>query len=213
MSMARGQSVGLFVVALATFLGVAVAVPIPSDVSPDFDAWALAHGKVYADETQRAARAAVFRANAKAVGALNAESEGCVYALNKFADMSAAEFKRTVLMDMPPFEGFPLAKVSAPLPTNSTPASFDWRDHNAVTDVKNQGALGTCWAFSTVGNIEGQLAVKHGKLESLSVEEIAECDNTDCYAFGGWPYKVRAAPCGVASLVSLVFPRCFEATR
>ena len=76
------------------------------------------------------------------------------------------------------------------------PASFDWRDKGAVTSVKDQGTLGTCWIFSTIGNLEGQMFLSGKGLTDLSVEHILECDAmtdesanvADCGVFGGWPY-------------------------
>ena len=77
------------------------------------------------------------------------------------------------------------------------PASFDWRDHGAaVTPVKDQGQVGTCWAHSAVENIEGQYGLKTGNVTKLSVEQVVDCDgvqqtdgiNADCGVYGGWPY-------------------------
>lgn len=76
------------------------------------------------------------------------------------------------------------------------PASFDWRDHNVVTPIRDQGTVGTCWAFSTVGAIESQRALKGNAPLELSVEQVVDCDATrdpanthaDCGVFGGWPY-------------------------
>ena len=76
------------------------------------------------------------------------------------------------------------------LPINDLPESFDWRDHGAVSPVKDQGSAGSCWAFSTAGNIEGQMFLqnKTANVTSLSEEQLVDCDYKNCGVFGGWPY-------------------------
>ena len=47
-----------------------------------------------------------------------------------------------------------------------------------VSSVKDQGSVGSCWAFSTVANIEGQWALAGNDLVSLSAEQLVDCDAT-----------------------------------
>ena len=78
---------------------------------------------------------------------------------------------------------------------NTKGAEVDWTERGVVSGVKNQGSLGTCWAFSAIGAVESQVAIKTGNLVDLSVEQLVECDNSrdniardaDCAEFGGWP--------------------------
>lgn len=103
---------------------------------------------------------------------------------------------RPRLMPRRPAPILPSSRYLEPLSLLDPPASFDWRDHGAVTPVRDQGSVGTCWAFSTVGAIESQRILAGNAPEELSVEQVVDCDATrdptnihaDCGVFGGWPY-------------------------
>jgi len=66
------------------------------------------------------------------------------------------------------------------------PESHDWRAYGAVSGVKDQGQCGSCWAFSTVGNIEGQYAIKYKQMKLFSEQQLVSCDNYDGGCQGGW---------------------------
>lgn len=69
-----------------------------------------------------------------------------------------------------------------------SPASFDWRDLNRVTPIKNQLGCGSCWAFSSTAQYESILAIQTGGTFYDLAEQFAlECDTVSYGCNGGFP--------------------------
>lgn len=144
--------------------------------------------KQYKTDKEFKQRFRIFRANMKKISALQFYEQGtAVYGVTKFADLSAEEFKRNFLgFNHNPNYVPKKPRKMAVIPNITLPNSFDWRDHNVVTPVKNQGFCGSCWAFSVTGNVEGLYAIKTGHLLSFSEQELVDCDKYDAGCQGGF---------------------------
>merc|ERR1719487_2628718 len=102
--------------------------------------------------------------------------------IDAFSDMTKAEFESKYLMK--PFSADTLKRMYQHIKVDNstkskapTPSSFDWREKGAVSAVKNQGGCGSCWTYSTTGNIEGINYIKNKKLVTLSQQELVDCDH------------------------------------
>ena len=48
------------------------------------------------------------------------------------------------------------------------PRKVDWREKGKVTEAKEQGYCGSCWAFVAAGTMESAYAIKGEELVNLS---------------------------------------------
>ncbi|XP_064999373.1 cysteine proteinase 1-like [Musa acuminata AAA Group] len=133
-------------------------------------------GKTYADEEERDLRFKVFKANLHRAARYQRLDPTAIHGVTKFSDLTPAEFRRAYLGLRRP-EAHKSTHEAPILPTDDLPTDFDWRDYGAVTGVKNQGSCGSCWSFSTAGALEGANFLATGKLESLSEQQLVDCDH------------------------------------
>lgn len=153
-----------------------------------FHAFMSEHNRSYVGREEYKRRYAVFRDNMKKVQFLQETEQGTgEYGATAMADLTETEFKQRFLGWKKQRDDPEVHWPAADIPDVELPKEHDWRTLNAVTPVKNQGACGSCWAFSVTGNVEGQQAIKHGELLSLSEQELVDCDTRDNGCNGGLP--------------------------
>jgi len=100
-----------------------------------------------------------------------------------FFDLTEEEFSSTYLtLKTEDLESLP---ISHPTFEEPAPEEFDFRDHGAVGPVKDQGQCGSCWAFSTVGNIEGLHSIRDRVFVQFSEKQLVDCDKIDQGCNGG----------------------------
>ena len=139
--------------------------------------------KNYSSINEFLARFQVFKSNFE--GVLKNEDLPYKTGITKFSDLTKQEFARTYLnlnYDAMAMANFEPTYVKS---SNAAPTSYDWRNYNRVAAVKDQGSCGSCWAFSTVANLEGLYAAKKGVIKTFSEQMLVDCDTSDSGCNGG----------------------------
>jgi hypothetical protein len=70
------------------------------------------------------------------------------------------------------------------------PLVLNWRDLNAINDIKDQFLCNACYAFAGIGALEGRYKIKTGEMIELSEQEIVDCSRENNGCVGGLPHKV-----------------------
>lgn len=106
-----------------------------------FNQFKLNHGRNYKDTEEETMRFQIFRNNLYLIRQLNKFEQGtAVYGVTEFADLTQIEyFHRTGLLKRKDEFDNEIQNPLAEIPNIKLPKSHDWRDFDAITEVKNQG--------------------------------------------------------------------------
>lgn len=103
--------------------------------------------KAYATKDEHDYRLTVFKANMRRARRHQKLDPSAIHGVTQFSDLTPKEFRRRHLGVNRRLR-LPVDANKAPiLPTNNLPTDFDWRDHGAVTPVKDQVILAEMQLF------------------------------------------------------------------
>ncbi|GFP79706.1 vignain [Phtheirospermum japonicum] len=141
----------------------------------------------YKDEAEKTMRSNIFKDNLAHIESSNQEgTKPYKLALNKFADMTNAEFQASLNRHKVEFDQDSPNALFRYANFTDVPNSINWIEKGAVTSVKSQGHCGSCWAFSTAAATESINYITTRKLISLSAQQVLDCvKDTDGDCHGG----------------------------
>jgi hypothetical protein len=172
--------------ALALNTGVSAILYSESPATQTYlwNAFKSEYGKTYNSEQEEAKRFETFLVNLAIIDQRNEKANGtATHGINKFTDMSVAEFKETHLNYEPTGRKATSFDSSIEPMPEGTKTLVDWTG-TLTTPVKDQGYCGSCWAFSATEQIESDYMRTAGTEYILSAQQITTCSYYNIIAGG-----------------------------
>jgi len=169
-----------------TALLFATTAAAASDHDLLFPQFVSQFGRDYENANQLIRAKECFEQNQRTIDRLNKADKHATHGWNEFTDVCTEDFKAMHNIEASFFDNMVAARGNNYFATASPEQvkkaladSADWRTKGAVTPIKNQARCGSCWAFSSTGNMEGQHFLASKSLVSLSEQELVSCSGSD----------------------------------
>merc|ERR1719507_1804718 len=148
-----------------TLLALTALAQGDQNIRQKFKDFKLKYEKTYSSFNEELKRMNIFQANLAEIEAHNNGRSSYKKGVNQFTDLTKEEWNIT----------------------RQLPDSVNWVEAGAVTDVKNQGACGSCWAFSLTSQVESYNFLATGDLVELSTQQVTSCtpNTLSCGGTGG----------------------------
>ena len=163
------------------------------DSGYSFETFKREFSRTYASPAEERSRRAIFERHLAEAIAHNKQGHPWKKGINRFSDNTHEEFRRVlgIRRDVLHREmrqvakkqnGFSAAASSVPIRH-----SVDWRTEGVISDVKDQGDCGSCWAHAAVEGVESYWALARGQLATLSVQSVLDWTSNpkQCGGSGG----------------------------
>jgi len=169
----------------ACFVLLSLACAASDFYSREFEEFKGKYEKSYSSQAEEQRRLGIFSSNLRNIHAHNRAGSSYTRGVNQFTDLTEEEFRSTYLG---------LKRIPLPPPSGNTsyssadlPDSVNWVEAGAVTDIKNQGKCGSCWAFSLTAQVESYNQITNDELLELSTQQVTSCtpNLVQCGGTGG----------------------------
>lgn len=138
----------------------------------------------------------IFEKNLLMIENYNSNNENCKLEINHFADQINFYDKNNDLSDKHKGNNDIISRnlyaVSKILKNpieyikkySNLPSKKVWGG-NVLSDVKNQGRCGSCWAFSTTSSVESLMRIHNHSIDRLSEQQLVDCSKKNNGCNGG----------------------------